>query len=443
MGRLLNNEAAEREANKIAFQFQNSNDVIRDMSRAYNADFSNIRIHTDESADAKVRSAGRDAIASGNDLFFGKGIYESKDPASNALVAHELVHTMQQGVTAPEGTVSESAPQGSEQGGLLSWLKRWYRKRKIKKAINRGESPYTDEERAEIMANLQQTNGNATQQPRRQPVRTTPSDNKFTRNDLAGPRRMAMLYEISSQMPSEEEFNTMGNQFSQMKQNSDSMNDVERALVGLAPRDKGGKAADAEQALRNKVFYDSRDAYEQYIHSVDNYGSQYADYNEIVNSSETWREPYFGEDIMTGEYFQDLSTDVMNMLGKYLKTDEGMKYLSFMTEGIKDAKVFKDGHDTPLNYMLNTVFTGELGKFSEQLFTKEYVQNNPEAVQLRKQVFLNVGKNVQILPRMARVSEEERKTMPEAMQNLYKRYVRLEEELQLKMNEYNTKKSGS
>lgn len=125
MGKTFRPDAAEREANEIAFRFQNSNDVMGDMSRAYHVDFSNIRIHTDGAADSKVKAAGKDALAKGNDLFFGKGIFESNDPGSKGLLAHELAHTMQQGAAqGGEGAVSEMAPMGAEQGGKLwDWFK--------------------------------------------------------------------------------------------------------------------------------------------------------------------------------------------------------------------------------------------------------------------------------------------------------------------------------
>ena len=132
MGKTFRPDAAEREANEIAFRFQNSNDVMGDMSRAYHVDFSNIKIHTDGAADSKVKAAGKDALAKGNDLFFGKGIFESNDPGSKGLLAHELAHTMQQGAAdGGEGAVSEMAPMGAEQGGRLrDWFKRRFSSKK-------------------------------------------------------------------------------------------------------------------------------------------------------------------------------------------------------------------------------------------------------------------------------------------------------------------------
>ncbi|MBQ3616474.1 MAG: DUF4157 domain-containing protein [Anaerotignum sp.] len=127
MGKAFNYERAEQEANKIGLEFANSNDVVKDMSRAYNVDFSNIKVHTDSAADNKVKAAGKDALAQGNDIFFGKGIFESSDPADKGLVAHEFAHTMQQGAAmGGEMAVAESAPMGVAQGGLGSWFKRHF-----------------------------------------------------------------------------------------------------------------------------------------------------------------------------------------------------------------------------------------------------------------------------------------------------------------------------
>lgn len=125
MGKAFNYERAEQEANKIGLEFANSNDVVKDMSRAYNVDFSNIKVHTDSAADNKVKAAGKDALAQGNDIFFGKGIFESSDPADKGLVAHEFAHTMQQGAAmGGEMAVAESAPMGVAQGGIKDWFKR-------------------------------------------------------------------------------------------------------------------------------------------------------------------------------------------------------------------------------------------------------------------------------------------------------------------------------
>lgn len=115
------NEAAEREANEIAFRFMQSSDVVGDMSRAYGADLSSVRVHTDESAARKVEGTGADALSTGRDVFFGRGVFDRGNPASRGLLAHELAHSLQQGVGGGmEGAVEESVPEGAEQGGKIT-----------------------------------------------------------------------------------------------------------------------------------------------------------------------------------------------------------------------------------------------------------------------------------------------------------------------------------
>lgn len=110
----------EQEANNVAFRFMDSQNVMDDMEQELNADFSGVKLHTDSYADQVARSHGRDAVAKGKDIFFGAGMFDMQRPESRGLLAHELTHTMQQGVSG--GAVQESAPMGAEQGGLISWF---------------------------------------------------------------------------------------------------------------------------------------------------------------------------------------------------------------------------------------------------------------------------------------------------------------------------------
>lgn len=122
MGKQLHvNQAAEREANEIAFRFMHSSDVVGDMSRAYGADLSAVRIHTDENAARKVEGTGADAFSTGKDVFFGRGVFDQGNPAGRGLLAHELAHSLQQGVGGGmEGAVEQSVPEGAEQGGKIT-----------------------------------------------------------------------------------------------------------------------------------------------------------------------------------------------------------------------------------------------------------------------------------------------------------------------------------
>ena len=123
-------KAAEKEATDIGTKFMHSSDVVGDMSRAYGRDLSSVRIHTDESAARGAAERGVDAFSTGKDVFFGRGAFDRNDPASRGLLAHELSHSMQQGVGSEGGAMAQSAPMGAAQGGLLDWFRGLFGKKK-------------------------------------------------------------------------------------------------------------------------------------------------------------------------------------------------------------------------------------------------------------------------------------------------------------------------
>lgn len=131
MGRKLHfDQAAEKEATDIGARFMHSGDVVGDMSRAYGRDLSSVRIHTDENAARGAAERGVDAFSTGKDIFFGRGAFDQSDPASRGLLAHELSHSMQQGVGGGEAAMARSAPMGAAQGGLLDWFRGLFGKKK-------------------------------------------------------------------------------------------------------------------------------------------------------------------------------------------------------------------------------------------------------------------------------------------------------------------------
>ena len=131
MGKKLHfDKAAEKEATDIGAKFMHSSDVVGDMSRAYGRDLSSVRIHTDESAARGAAERGMDAFSTGKDVFFGRGAFDRSDPASRGLLAHELSHSMQQGVGGEGGAMAQSAPMGAAQGGLLDWFRSKFGKKK-------------------------------------------------------------------------------------------------------------------------------------------------------------------------------------------------------------------------------------------------------------------------------------------------------------------------
>jgi hypothetical protein len=65
--------------------------------RRFGRDFGDVRIHDDGVAAESARSVGALAYTVGRDIVFGKGAFATRADAGRRLLAHELVHTVQQG----------------------------------------------------------------------------------------------------------------------------------------------------------------------------------------------------------------------------------------------------------------------------------------------------------------------------------------------------------
>lgn len=64
--------------------------------RSLGQDFSRVRIHTGKKADEVARSIGASAFTIGTDIFFARGRYHPKTSEGMKLLAHEVVHVVQQ-----------------------------------------------------------------------------------------------------------------------------------------------------------------------------------------------------------------------------------------------------------------------------------------------------------------------------------------------------------
>ena len=74
-----------------------SDGVRGPMESAIGADFSGVRIHTGSESVQMNRELNAQAFAHGNDVYFGAGKYNPSSASGQHLLAHELVHTVQQG----------------------------------------------------------------------------------------------------------------------------------------------------------------------------------------------------------------------------------------------------------------------------------------------------------------------------------------------------------
>ncbi|GLF95147.1 hypothetical protein SYYSPA8_12640 [Streptomyces yaizuensis] len=69
--------------------------VRRELEERLGHDLSRVRLHTDREAGVLTRMLGADAVAVGQDIFFGEGAYRPGTADGRRLLAHELLHTVQ------------------------------------------------------------------------------------------------------------------------------------------------------------------------------------------------------------------------------------------------------------------------------------------------------------------------------------------------------------
>ncbi|MCB0503697.1 MAG: DUF4157 domain-containing protein, partial [Bacteroidetes bacterium] len=67
--------------------------VGNDMSSRFGADFSNVRIHTDTTAQQMSKDINAHAFTYGNHIYFNSGKYDPHSASGKTLLAHELTHT--------------------------------------------------------------------------------------------------------------------------------------------------------------------------------------------------------------------------------------------------------------------------------------------------------------------------------------------------------------
>lgn len=77
-------------------------------------DFSHVRIHDGPAAAASARALGASAFTLGRDIFFGAGLYRPDSHEGRSLLAHELVHVVQQGEAGPRRSATSGSAAGAE-----------------------------------------------------------------------------------------------------------------------------------------------------------------------------------------------------------------------------------------------------------------------------------------------------------------------------------------
>ncbi len=82
--------------------------TLSEMNRSFHADFSNVKIHTDNEAVGMNRELQAQAFTHGNDIYFNSGKFNTDTADGKRLLAHELTHVVQQGYAG--STVIQRSP---------------------------------------------------------------------------------------------------------------------------------------------------------------------------------------------------------------------------------------------------------------------------------------------------------------------------------------------
>lgn len=82
--------------------------VRRFMEPRFKARFDQVRVHTDERAARLSAALGARAFTVGNRIYFGRNRFQPESGEGRELIAHELVHTVQQGAAAQAPAVRRS-----------------------------------------------------------------------------------------------------------------------------------------------------------------------------------------------------------------------------------------------------------------------------------------------------------------------------------------------
>lgn len=80
------------------------------MGSALGDPLSDVRVHTDGTADALARSVSARAFTTGTDLYFARGEYQPSSTEGQRLLAHELSHVVQQRGAPTSGPLVVSQP---------------------------------------------------------------------------------------------------------------------------------------------------------------------------------------------------------------------------------------------------------------------------------------------------------------------------------------------
>lgn len=90
-----------------------------DLEPKFGADFSEVRVHTNEQSHQLNQAIQAKAFTTGQDMFFRQGAYEPGSRGGQALIAHELTHVVQQSGSTVQANDSTKIRNGTSSHGVV------------------------------------------------------------------------------------------------------------------------------------------------------------------------------------------------------------------------------------------------------------------------------------------------------------------------------------
>lgn len=94
--------------------------IREDMEERFGCDFSRVRVHTGAAAERSAREVNADAYTVGRDIVFRFGRYQPGSDTGRNLLAHEIVHVVQQGAGAPRSDVPHEPGADHDRSSITS-----------------------------------------------------------------------------------------------------------------------------------------------------------------------------------------------------------------------------------------------------------------------------------------------------------------------------------
>jgi hypothetical protein len=95
----------------------------REMGHRFGHDFSRVRVHTDERASASAAALGANAYTVGQHVVFRRGAWDPVSVKGRRLIAHELVHTLQQRGSTRPTVAGQFGPLPDTPGGVAAEIR--------------------------------------------------------------------------------------------------------------------------------------------------------------------------------------------------------------------------------------------------------------------------------------------------------------------------------